>query len=92
MKCNWLAATNSPITYISTSFNNISNKTHSLSLNIGKSVLGDLDSIGVPGLALVGGGEAVGGRAAVQGESVTEVLVGSAEVDGDVVPAYLIPC
>lgn len=66
-------------------------KPHSLSLNIGKSVLGDLDSIGVPGLALVGGGEAVRGRAAIQGESVTEVLVGSAEVDGDVVPAYLIP-
>lgn len=55
--------------------------------NSGESVLGDLDGIGVPGLALVGGGEAVGGGTAVQREGVAEVLVGGAEVDGEVVPA-----
>ena len=41
----------------------------------------------MPGLALVGGGEAVGGGTAVQREGVAEVLVGGAEVDGEVVPA-----
>jgi len=43
----------------------------------------------MPGLTTVGGSEAAGVRALVEEESVAELLVLSAEVDGDVIPACL---
>lgn len=43
----------------------------------------------MPGLTTVGGSEAAGVRALVEEESVAELLVLSAEVDGDVIPVCL---
>lgn len=58
-------------------------------LSTGPRVLLNVDGLGMPGLTTVGGSEAAGVRALVEEESVAELLVLSAEVDGDVIPACL---
>lgn len=52
-------------------------------------VLVDLDLLGVPGLAAVGGRETIRGGAS-QAEGVAESRVGLVEVNGDVLPAWRI--
>lgn len=57
---------------------------HAQLLRTAEAILLDLDGIRMPGLAAVRGGETSRGRAAVQAEGVTVLLVRLAQVDRDV--------